>query len=193
MMQAVVEGGTGTAAQISGRHGRRQDGHRRDRRRGPEHDLVHLLRRRRAPGGGDRGRRRAAELDRRRDGRADRRDDHAGAPPERGELLTWYADYGRRRHPHRHALRRALPDHPQARLGRDGERLPRRGPGARPPRRDQDPRRPPRAATSSSSSGSGARRRTPPGSRTRTSSRSTTAARPRAPTTSRWSTSRGGR
>ena len=42
------------------------------------------------------------------------------------------------------ALRRALPDHPEARLGRDGERLPRLGPGARPPRRDQDPRRPAR-------------------------------------------------
>ena len=45
MMQEAVEGGTGTAAQISGRHGRRQDGHRRDRDRGPEHDLVHRLRR----------------------------------------------------------------------------------------------------------------------------------------------------
>ena len=51
---------------------------------------------------------------------------------------------GLRRPPHRHALRRALPDHPEARLRRDGERLPRDGPGARTPRRDQDPRRPPR-------------------------------------------------
>ena len=49
------------------------------------------------------------------------------------------------------------------------------------------------AATSSSSSGSAVRRRTPPGSRTRTSSRSTTAARRRGRTTSRWSTSTGGR
>ena len=40
-----------------------------------------------------------------------------------------------------HALRRALPGDPAARRGRDGERLPRRGPGARPQRRDQDPGR----------------------------------------------------
>ena len=33
MMKAAVEGGTGTAAQISGVDGRRQDGHRRDRHR----------------------------------------------------------------------------------------------------------------------------------------------------------------
>ncbi len=45
-------------------------------------------------------------------------------------------------------------------------------------------------ATIRSSSASGARRRTLPASRIRTSSRSTTAARPRAPTTSRWSTSK---
>ena len=44
MMQEVVEGGTGTAARISGAVGRRQDGHRGDRRRRPEHDLVHRLR-----------------------------------------------------------------------------------------------------------------------------------------------------
>ena len=48
-------------------------------------------------------------------------------------------------------------------------------------------------ATSSSSSGSSARRGTPPASAIRTSSGSTTAARPRAPTTSRWSTSTGRR
>ena len=33
MMQAVVDGGTGTARADPGRHGRRQDRHRRDRRR----------------------------------------------------------------------------------------------------------------------------------------------------------------
>ena len=97
------------------------------------------------------------------------------------------------RHPDRHRLRRALPRPAQAGLGRDGERLPRRGPGARPQRRDQDPGRPPRRATTSSSSASAARRRTRRACRTRTSSRSTTAARPRAPTTSRWSTSTGAR
>ena len=52
--------------------------------------------------------------------------------------------HGRRRSPHRHALRRALPDHPEAGLRWDGKRLSRRGPGARQARRDQDPRRPPR-------------------------------------------------
>ena len=42
MMQAVVTGGTGTAAQIPGRQGRRQDRNRGDRRaRDAEHDLVH--------------------------------------------------------------------------------------------------------------------------------------------------------
>ena len=40
MMKDAVEEGTGTAAR-SRRHGRRQDGHRRDRDRRPEHDLVH--------------------------------------------------------------------------------------------------------------------------------------------------------
>ena len=49
-----------------------------------------------------------------------------------------------RRPPPPHALRRALPDLPQARLGRDGERLPRRRPGARASGRDQDPGRPAR-------------------------------------------------
>ena len=53
--------------------------------------------------------------------------------------------------------------------------------------------RPPRERRRSSSSASGARRRTPPRSTIRTSSRSTTAARPRTPTTSRWSTSTGAR
>ena len=51
---------------------------------------------------------------------------------------------GRYRPTHRHALRRALPDLAEARLRRDGERLPRRRPGAREARRDQDPRRPAR-------------------------------------------------
>ena len=61
--------------------------------------------------------------------------------PRRTPNLSFY---GLRRPPHRQPLRRALPDHPEARLGRDGERLPRLRPGARPPRRDQDPRRPTR-------------------------------------------------
>ena len=43
MMKAAVEGGTGTAAQHPGRHGRRKDRHRGNRHRGPEHDLVHQL------------------------------------------------------------------------------------------------------------------------------------------------------
>jgi serine/threonine protein kinase len=47
--------------------------------------------------------------------------------------------------------------------------------------------------TSNSSSASGARRRARRGSTIRTSSRSSTGAGPRAPTTSRWSTSTGGR
>ena len=41
MMQEAVEGGTGTAARISGLTVGRQDGNRGDRDRGPEHDLVH--------------------------------------------------------------------------------------------------------------------------------------------------------
>ena len=49
MMQEAVEGGTGTAAQISGLDGRRQDRDGGDRDRRPEHDLVHQLRRKERP------------------------------------------------------------------------------------------------------------------------------------------------
>ena len=55
-------------------------------------------------------------------------------------------------------LRRPLPPRAQARLGRHGRRLARRGPGARPPGRDQDPPRALRERRRSSSSASGARR-----------------------------------
>ena len=96
---------------------------------------------------------------------------------------------GRLGHADQHALRRALSHHPQARRGRDGERLPRGGPGARPAGRDQDPERPARerrpVRRAVPARGEERRRR----SRIRTSSRSTTAARPKAPTTSRWSSS----
>ena len=51
---------------------------------------------------------------------------------------------GRLGHAHRNAFRRPLPGRAQARRRRHGQRLSRRGPGARPPRRDQDPERPPR-------------------------------------------------
>ena len=74
----------------------------------------------------------------------DREAGHGGpAGPLRGRLPC-RDPRGRLGHAHRHALRRALPGRPQARRGRDGERLPRRGPGARSPRRDQDPERPAR-------------------------------------------------
>ena len=45
MMRLVVREGTGTAAQISGYIGRRQDGNGRDRHRELEHDVVHRVRR----------------------------------------------------------------------------------------------------------------------------------------------------
>ena len=63
---------------------------------------------------------------------------------------------------HRPHLRQALRDQAQARLGRDGRRLPRRGPGAGPPRRAEAARTSGTPPTSSSSSGSAARRRAPP-------------------------------
>ena len=69
-------------------HGRRQDRHRRDRHRRAEHDVVHRLRGQGPPGGRDRGRRRAAELDRRRDRRAGRPGGLAGTARVDGELLT---------------------------------------------------------------------------------------------------------
>ena len=80
----------------------------------------------------------------------------------RVESLTSDGAHGRLRHPDRHPLRRALPHRAQARRGRDGGRLPRRGPGARPARRDQDPRTTATPPTTSSSSASAARRRTRP-------------------------------
>ena len=92
------------------------------------------------------------------------KDDHAGILSGSTPNSTLYGARGRDRPSHRHAVRRPLPDRAQARRGRDGERLPRRGPGARAPGRDQDPRRPPRRTTSSSSSASAARRRTRPAS-----------------------------
>ena len=79
MMVKVVQGGTGTSAQIPGRRRRRQDRNRRDRRAQRLRRVVHLLR----PGrqsGRRRGRRRRepAERLRRGDRGADREADHAG-------------------------------------------------------------------------------------------------------------------
>ena len=76
----------------------------------------------------------------RRDGRADRAAGHAGTPAPDGESLTYGDPWPRDDH-HRAHLRRPLPPRAQARLGRDGGRLARRGPGARTPRRGQDPAR----------------------------------------------------
>ena len=90
----------------------------------------------------------------------------------------------------RRGLRPPLPPRPEARHGRDGDRLPRRGLGAGPSASRSRCSTSATRRTSSSSSASAARRRAPLSSRTRTSSPSTTAARPTAPTTSRWSTSR---
>ena len=149
MMTAVVESGTGTAAQIPGVAGRGQDRDRRDRppgRRttsGSSASRPPTTRRSRSPS------------------RSPTRPARAARPRLRSRkeimeaLLAGNAECqialrlrstsltdGDLGHPDQHALRRALPDPAQARLGRDGERLPRRGRGARPARRDQDPERP---------------------------------------------------
>ena len=89
MMQAVVTGGTGTAAQIPGVPRRGQDRDRRDRRAGhAEHDLVHLVRARGRAALRGRGRPPEPDRHRRDDRRADREGDHAGATGRKVEPLT---------------------------------------------------------------------------------------------------------
>ena len=176
MMQAVVTGGTGTAAQISGVKVAGKTGTAETGAEPRLHRLVHLLRARRQPDGcRRRGGRAPAERLRRRCFRPDRQAADAGDPACRVEGLSRLA-YDHVRLPDRSHLRQALRDQAQAWLRRDGGRLSRRGPGARPARRAEAAGRPPRLATSSSSSASAARRRAPPASTIRTSSRSSIAA-----------------
>ena len=95
MMQAAVEGGTGTAAThhgvtVAGKTGTAETGIA-----GLEHDLVHQLRGPQPAGGRNRSRRRGAELDRRRNGRAGRPRRLAGAFGGERELLTWIPPWPR--------------------------------------------------------------------------------------------------
>ena len=141
-MVDAVSAGTGTAAQISGVEVAGKTGTAETGVAGRQHDVVRRLRS--CGERSDRGRRRAREPDRdgRLDGGAHRAGDHDNrAEPER---LSLTCSRGLFRHPARRGLRRPLPRRAEARHRRDGHGLPRRGPGARPPRRDQDPRRPPR-------------------------------------------------
>ena len=162
MMRRAVERGTGTAAQIPGsrsaaRPERPRPASRAATRRGssrsPAGDET--------AAGRDRGRRsRTRAAPAARPPRPIAREVMQALLQRDGESLT-----SRHADGHddqdtliRHALRRALP-HRRASSARAGwRRLPRRGPGARTPGRDQDPRRRATRATSSSSSASAARR-----------------------------------
>ena len=175
-----------------GHPGRRQDRHRRDRastastRPGSSASRPPTTRRSRSRSSS----RTSGRLRRHRRG-SDRQGGHAGAPAGRGRTTTESTRMAVSDTLIGTRLRRALPAScaSSARAGWRTSTSPRTrsSAGASRSRSSTTATR----ATSSSSSASAARRRTRPASRTRTSSRSTTAARPRAPTTSRWSTSTG--
>ena len=111
MMEAVVDGRHRHRSPDPRDHGRRQDGNRRDRRERRQHDLVHRLRAGRQPA--DRSRRRRS-----RTSMASGGDDAAPIAKQIMEALLEGSSNrarGGNRHPDRHALRRPLPHHAQAR------------------------------------------------------------------------------
>ena len=146
MMVEVVAGGTGTQRADPGRHRRRQDRHRRDR-----HAAASTT-----PGSSS-SRRPRTPCSPAPSSSSSQLNGFGGSvaapiakqlmqailPPDVERHVIEHRD-DHHRPPAQPALRPPLPDRAQARLGRDGGRLPRRGPGARPPRGAEAARRPAR-------------------------------------------------